>query len=125
MKLDGFTTVGQFLARNNSELVRLAAEIIGVSCQNHPKCQNAIIDDPKIFDDLFNILKSTQFKDNAKMKAVFALSCMSLIFVFLNNLPDRFKYVIIERRILSFQAQYRITKWVTINSLRWTVTMYS
>lgn len=76
MKLGGYSTVGQFLSSENSVLVRLAAEIIGISCQNHPFCQNAILDDPRIFQDLFNILLSPHHEDNAKVKAVFALSCM-------------------------------------------------
>ena len=74
-KLGGYSTVGQFLTSNDSDLVRLATEIIGISCQNHPFCQNAILDDPKIFQDLFNILLSPHHKDNAKVKAVFAISC--------------------------------------------------
>ncbi|KAK7582172.1 hypothetical protein V9T40_013617 [Parthenolecanium corni] len=74
MKLGGYSTVGQFLSSENSVLVRLAAEIIGISCQNHPFCQNAILDDPRIFQDLFNILLSPHHEDNAKVKAVFALS---------------------------------------------------
>ncbi len=75
MKLEGFQTVCQYLTSENSDLVRQAAEIIGVACQNHPSCQNVILQDPKIFQDLFNILKSDQQKDNTKLKAVFAISC--------------------------------------------------
>lgn len=76
MKLGGYSTVGQFLSSKNSDLVRLAAEIIGISCQNHPFCQNAVLDDPQILPDLFNILRSPNHEDNVKVKAVFALSCM-------------------------------------------------
>lgn len=75
MKLGGFTITSQFLHAENAELVRLAAEIIGIAVQNHPSCQQAVIEDSKIFGDLFAILKSEQ-KDNAKLKAVFAISCM-------------------------------------------------
>lgn len=76
MKLGGFTITSQYLHSHNSDLVRLAAEIIGIAVQNHPLCQQAVIENSKIFQDLFDILESPLQKDSAKLKAVFAISCM-------------------------------------------------
>lgn len=94
MKLGGFGIISTFLTSENTELVRLAAEIIGISCQNHPRCQKAIFEDPKIFEDLFTILRSQQ-NDTVKMKAVFAISCtfpkcINDIFLFYIDIYDCF-----------------------------------
>lgn len=74
MKLGGFTITSQYLHSHDSDLVRLAAEIIGIAVQNHPLCQQAVIENSKIFQDLFDILESPLQKDSAKLKAVFAIS---------------------------------------------------
>lgn len=74
MKLDGFSVVSRFLRVTDPEVIRMSAEIIGISCQNHPQCQKAVVDHATIFPDLFSILQSSQLKDGVKLKAVFALS---------------------------------------------------
>lgn len=75
MKLGGFPVVSRFLSVSDPEVIRMSAEIIGISCQNHPQCQKAVVNDDKIFPNLFSILQSNQFKDGVKLKAVFAISC--------------------------------------------------
>lgn len=75
-KLGGFSIVGPFLKSENSDIVRMAAEVIGVATQNHPRCQETVLADENILSSLFDILKSPERHDNVKLKAVFAISCM-------------------------------------------------
>lgn len=93
MKLGGFPIVSKFLSVSDPEVIRMAAEIIGISCQNHPQCQKAVIDDPNIFINLFSILQSNQLKDGVKLKAVFAISCKCfnrshVLFYFINIITN-------------------------------------
>lgn len=67
--------MSKFLSVSDPDIVKLAAEIIGICCQNHPKCQQAVVENAEIFPNLFSVLKAEKYADSVKMKAVFAISC--------------------------------------------------